>query len=44
MAIGLLALAFGTVSLLVSFANVSKAEPQRQEQKKIVYPYPTEIA
>lgn len=44
MAIGLLALVFGTASLLVSFAGVSKAEPHRPEPKKIVYPYPSEIA
>ena len=44
MAIGILALAIGTLFLLVSLADISKAEPERKTQKKIVYPYPTEIA
>lgn len=44
MAIGILALVFGAVSFGIGCAGIGKAEPIRQEEKKIVYPYPREIS
>jgi hypothetical protein len=43
MAIGIMSLTIGAIFLAIGFAGISTVEPPKSNNKKTVYPYPTEL-
>ena len=43
MAIGILALAIGSICIWISSIGISEVEPPKKSEKMVRYPYPKEI-
>ena len=43
MAIGIMSLTIGVIFLAIGFAGIITVEPPKSNNKKTVYPYPTEL-